>query len=128
MNDVDFTAWLTTCGNRQVKAISSMRKLIKENTNNLEETVNQGKWLHGYIFYSHQSQMIFALAPRGTTKTTLHMMPFYGSKELQLRHQNALAPFLTGKSCIAFKDFSELPLENLQNIVKEGTKKFLDRV
>ena len=128
MNNLEFSTWLVACSDQQAKAIRALRKLIKENTNNLEETVNQGKWLHGYIFYSHQSQMIFALAPRGTTKTTLHMMPFYGSKELQLRHQNALAPFLTGKSCIEFKDFSELPLENLQNIVKEGTKKFLDRV
>ena len=128
MNNIEFSAWLESCSNQQAKAIRAVRKLIKENTSNLDETINQGKWLHGYIFYSKDSRMIFALAPKGTTKTTLHMMPFYGSKELQLRHQNALAPFLTGKSCIAFTNFSELPIEDLLNIVKEGTKVFLDRI
>jgi len=49
------------------------------------------------------------------------MMPFYGSALLQQRHGEVLAPFLTGKSCIAFRLLDDIPVDALVDIVERGT-------
>ena len=120
--------WLKDCSAQQRETLIEARAFIKSNTEGLSEEINTGKWLKGYLFFSFNSTMVFALAPQGKLATTLHMMPFYGSPELQNKHRSALEPFLTGKSCIAFKRFSDLPQESLLNIVKEGTKAFLEGI
>ncbi len=127
MIEDEFSLWLQNCSEQQAATIRSVRAFIKINTENLEESVNEGKWLNRYIIYSKNSKMIFAMAPKGKAHVTLHLMPYYGSSQLRLRHQLALAPFLSGKSSIAFKNFEDLPYENLLNIVREGTKAFLEQ-
>jgi len=74
------------------------------------------------VFYSADGQMIYAIGPKGKTKTTLHMMPYCGSPVLQERHGKALSTFLTGKSCIAFRRYCELPLEALTDIICRGLR------
>jgi len=126
VNEKEFAHWLEGCSTEQIDSIRSLRNLIRTNTRGLEETINQGKWLHNYIFYSVDSKMVYAVAPKGKTLTTFHMMPYYGSEELQLKYQSELEPFMTGKSCLTFKNFTDLPYKSLTAIVKKGTKNFLE--
>lgn len=125
MTDNDFDLWLDTFSNDQIDNMRSLRSLIIEHTNELDESVNEGKWLTGYVFYSKESSMVYAIGPKGKLNTTLHMMPFYGSALLQERHGKALAPFLTGKSCIAFRKFSDLPINNLIDILTSETPRMV---
>ena len=128
MNEGEFSNWLIGCSPEQELSLRALRTLVKENTEELSEEVNLGKWLAGYIFYSKGSRMLFAMAPQGKAKVTFHMMPYYGSPQLQLRYQGELKLFLTGKSCIAFKNFSDLPRSALVAIVREGSKGFLKQL
>jgi hypothetical protein len=121
MTDEDFDLWFQAFSEDQIKSLRSLRFLIMEHTNGLQESVNDGKWLTGFVFYSIGSSMIYAIGLKGKLKTTLHMMPFYGSAELQERHGTALSSFLTGKSCIAFRKYSDLPISNLVDIFELGT-------
>lgn len=121
MTDEDFERWLQSYSEDQIDSLRRLRSLIIEHTNGLEESLNDGKWLKGYVFYSSGSNMIYAIGCKGNSKTTLHMMPFYGSAVLKERHGAALTPFLTGKSCIAFQKFSDLPISTLIDIFELGT-------
>ena len=121
MNDDEFEDFLEGCSEDQSDSLRELRLLIRANAEGLQETVNSGRWLNGSVFYTADGQMIYAIGPKGKTKTTLHMMPYYGSPFLQERHGEALATFLTGKSCIAFRRFSELPLDALTDIIGRGT-------
>ena len=126
MTDEDFNLWLQAFSDDQIESLCSLRSLITKHARGLKESANDGKWLAGYIFYSNASRMVYAIGPKGKTKTTLHMMPFYGSTVLQERHREALSPFLTGKSCIAFEKFSDLPISNLADIFEVGTQAMAD--
>ena len=128
MNEGEFSSWLAGCSPEQELSLRALRALVKENSEELSEDVNSGKWLAGYIFYSKGSRMLFAMSPQGKARVTFHMMPYYGSPQLQLRYQGDLKPFLTGKSCIAFKNFSELPRSALVAIVREGSAGFLKQL
>ncbi len=112
-----FDAYLEPLTAEQSTAIRGVRELIQELAPGLVEAIDDGKWFRGLLTY-HTADRIFAyaLGPR-SGRTTFHMMPFYGSGELQSRHGAALKPFLTGKSCIRFRTVEELPLAALRDIV-----------
>lgn len=122
MTDEEFEGFLVGCSDDQVNSLRGLRSLIDQNSAGLDEGVNTGRWLNGYVFYSAHGQMIYAIGPKGKSKTTLHMMPYYGSPVLQERHGEALSTFLSGKSCIAFHGYSELPLDALTDIICRGTQ------
>ena len=112
----------------QAAAVLGLHALVTAAAPDLGVAVNDGKWLRGLIFFSAGPNMVYAVGPKGTTKTVFHMMPFYGSPVLQERHGPALAPFLTGKSCITFRRFDDLPAEALTDIVGRGTPVFVQLV
>ena len=128
MTDDEFEGFLADCSDDQVTSLRGLRSLIEQNAGGLDEGVNTGRWLNGFVFYSAHGQMIYAIGPKGKTKSTLHMMPYYGSPVLQERHGEALSTFLTGKSCIAFRRYSELPLDALTDIVRRGTPVMIDMI
>jgi len=128
MTDDEFETFLTDLSDDQVESLRRLRALIHDHTDGLDEAVNAGRWLKGFVFYSFSGQMIYAAGPKGTKKTSFHMMPFYGSPALRERHGEALSPFVTGKSCIAFRRISELPLEALTDIVERGTPVMKDMI
>ncbi len=128
MTDAEFDDFVEGCSDDQVNALRALRSLIRENARELDEGVNSGRWLNGYVFFSVEGQMIFAIGPKGKAKTTLHMMPYYGSPVLQEQHGGALAAFLTGKSCIAFRKYSELPIEALTDIISRGTPVMVEMI
>lgn len=125
VTDVEFEHWVAAYSDGQIRSLRSLRTLILKHTVGLGESINSGKWLTNYLFYSANSKMVYAIGPIGKSKTTLHMMPYYGSEVLQQKHGEALSPFLTGKSCIAFLDFSDLPINTLKSIFEVGTPAFL---
>ena len=128
MTDEEFEEYLVACSDDQADALLHLRSLIGQNSEGLDECVNTGRWLNGFVFYSALGQMVYAIGPKGKTKTSFHMMPFYGSPVLQERHGAALSTFLTGKSCIAFRRYSEVPLDALTDIVRRGTPVMLGMI
>ena len=128
MGDEEFESWLNQYTSDQVTSLRKLRELVIANTEGLVETVNQEEWLNNYIFYSVGSTMVYAIGVKKNSKISLHMMPLYGSKSLQDRHQSALAPFMSGKSCIDFQEFSQLPISNLTHIFDRGTMSMLAAV
>jgi hypothetical protein len=114
----DYLAPLTA---EQATAIRYLRNLIVQYAPGLSEKVDMGKWFRGLLtYYTPSGHFMFALGPRPKGFTTFHMMPFYGSKVLQEKHSAALKPFLTGKSCIKFKEAEALPHEALLDIIQKG--------
>lgn len=126
MTDDEFELYLQPLHSDQVEAICGLRDAISKHAPGLEERINDGTWLPGLIFYLASASMIYAIGTRGRTKTTLHMMPYYGSLELQTRHRDARGPFLAGKSCIAFRLLSDVPMDALIDILERGTPIMLD--
>jgi len=125
MQDEAFQRWCGEFSDVQIASLGNLRSLILENTQELDETINEGKWLNNCVFYSYKSKMVYGIGPKGKTKVTFHMLPYYMSSQLQEKHGPTLAPFLTGKSCIAFEDFTKLPITNLVDILKTGIPDFL---
>ena len=121
MTDDEFEQYLVDFSDDQVASLRNLRDLINQNAEGLEEFVNTGRWLNGFVFYAAFGQMIYAIGPKGKVKTTFHMMPYYGSPTLQARHGDTLSRFLTGRSCIAFRNYLELPLDALTDIILRGT-------
>ncbi len=121
MTDDEFAAWLDGRSDDQVTAMRWLRRIVVDHSGGLDEYVNTGRWLEGFVFYGMHDQMVFAIGPKGKTKTTFHMMPYYGSPVLRERHGPVLAPFVTGKSCIAFGRVGDVPREALTDIVGRRT-------
>jgi hypothetical protein len=106
----------------QTESIEAIRTLLAANAPNLNEQIDDGKWFKGLLTYSLPSgQFAFALGPRANGLTTFHMMPFYGLPELQKQHGSALKKFLSGKSCIKFRSYTDLPEKSLIDIITNGT-------
>lgn len=64
--------------------------------------------------------VLLCLGPRKDGSTSFHMMPYYCSTALRERHEAGLKKFLTGKSCIKFKRFVDLPDGAIEDIVSNG--------
>ena len=110
---------------QQKANVLEIRKLIQKYAPGLTEKVSDGKWLKGLIVYTTtEGYFVYALGPRSRGKTTFHMMPYYGSPVLQKRYGSSLKEFMSGKSCILFKQVDDLPHAALKEIIGSGTKKY----
>lgn len=114
----EIEAYLASISTEQAECIRQVRRLIAGGAPDLIEEVDQGKWFGGLLtYYTADRIHAYALGPLNGGYTTLHMMPYYGSTILQARHGTALKSTLSGKSCIKFKDVSQIPFEAIQDIV-----------
>jgi hypothetical protein len=105
----------------QAGSISAMRALLATHASSLVENIDDGKWFKGLLTYCLPSgRFAFALGPRANGSTTFHMMSFYESKKLQERHGLPLKRFLSGKSCIRFRHYADLPEDSLIDIISVG--------
>jgi hypothetical protein len=128
INGHDFDRYVADLSADQASALTELRAVMAGHAPFLDEAVNQGRWLNGLIFYSVVDTMVFAMGPRGKSKTVFHMMPYYGSPVLQERHRDELTPFLTGKSCITFRRYQDLPAGVVTDIVASGAPVMRDLI
>lgn len=104
--------------------IEKTLSFIRKHDKSLLEKPGDSKWTNGHTVFCFENDepgmythMIGALK---SGKVTWHMMPMYGVTEMKDRWSNEMSPFVSGKSCINFKTFDELPIEAIENIVSEG--------
>lgn len=121
LSDSAFEEYLKPLEPDQAAAIRSVRELLRETSPNLVEAIDDGKWFGGLLTYTAPSgTFAYALGPRSGGFTTFHMMPYYASEVLQQRHGTALKTLLTGKSCIRFRHFGDVPETALRDILSSG--------
>lgn len=105
--------------------IDKTRRFICERAPNLTEQDGVSKWTEGHrVFFDpdgSSDQYTFMVGALKNGNVTWHMMPIYAITELKERWATTLKPFLSGKSCIQFKTFDELPTNALDDIVRNGT-------
>ena len=108
--------------------IDKTRRFICEHAPELIEQDGSSKWTDGHrVFYDPDEsadQYTFMVGALKNGNVTWHMMPIYAVSELKERWATSLQPFLSGKSCIQFKTFAELPQDALEDIVRNGTPAF----
>ena len=122
----EIDAYLAGKTEDQKASIRKVRELIVELNTYLVEEIDTGKWFGGMLTYYTEDRInVFALGPLTGGFTTFHMMAFYGSPALQAQHGVALKKLLSGKSCIKFKDFSEVPEPALRGVI-EATPKYAE--
>lgn len=122
----EIDAYFAPLNAEQREAISRIRSLILERCPELTEEIDQGKWYTGLLTFSAPKVgIVYALGPRAAGATTFHMMPFYGSELLRERHGAALKPTLSGKSCLKFKRYEQLPEEAIVDILN-STKTYIE--
>jgi hypothetical protein len=124
----DIDGFLTGATQGQQAIVGSLREIITQRADGVTERVNSGKWLNGYLFFDDPGgKMVFAIGLTAGNSVTLHLMPLYGSGELQDRHGAALGPFRSGKSCLRFTDPGELPAAAI-GAVADATPRYLEMV
>jgi hypothetical protein len=118
LSDQELNAYLEPMSEEQSASIRAVRKLLIELAPDLTEEIDAGKWFGGLLTYHTDDRIfMFALGPLSAGYTTFHMMPFYGSKTLQESYGPALKKLLSGKSCIKFKQYSDVPEDALCGII-----------
>lgn len=121
----DYTEGLSV---EQAETITVLRDLVSRHAAELVEAVNEGRWLSGYIFYTAEGAMIFAVGAKAGNKTAFHMMPYYGSQALRAKHEAALSPYLTGKSCATFANSCQVPVTAIADIISRGTPRMIEMI
>ena len=128
LSPVEIDIFLTSASPGQQAIVRTLREIIKHRAGDLAERVNAGKHLTGYLFYEGPAdQMVFAIGLTAARTVTLHLMPYYGSRELQDRYAAALGPFQVGKSCLRFADPAGLPTDAI-SAVADATPRYLEIV
>ena len=111
---------------RQVALIQDLRDLVARGAPTLDEFVNTGAWLTGYLFYAtRESGMVFAIGATRAESVTFHAMPWYSSPELHEAYGEDLAPFASGKSCFRFAADAVLPRQALVAVIAAAPR-YLD--
>ncbi|MDR3690234.1 MAG: DUF1801 domain-containing protein [Fimbriimonas sp.] len=118
LTDEGYRQYQSQCTEEQAANIDAIRNLIMQVCPDVVEVVDEGKWFGGLLTYTMPGGMfMFALGPRSGGFTTFHMMAFYGSAKLRERNEAPLKKFLTGKSCIKFKNYADLPEASIHDII-----------
>ena len=126
LTNEDIDAYLSPLTEEQSASIRAIRALIIERTPYLVEEIDSGKWFGGLLTYHTEDRVfVFALGPLSAGNTTFHMMAFYASTTLQEKYGAELKKLLSGKSCIKFKQASQLPEEAIRGII-DATPKYID--
>jgi len=101
---------------------------IREHTIGLVEKAGDTKWTQGQTVFSYSDNelhtYVYMIGALKSGKVTWHIMPYYAIEVLRNKWSQDLVPFISGKSCINFDKFDDLPIEALTNIVVDGTRQF----
>ncbi len=109
--------------------INKVLEFIRIHAPSLKEKAGSTKWSQGHTVFCFNNEetdgaYVFMIGALKSGKVTWHMMPLYGVEEVKEKYTDNLKPFQSGKSCIQFKSFDDLPLSDLEKIVSEGTPLF----
>lgn len=108
--------------------INKVLSFIRQHAKGLIEKPGDSKWTEGNCLFSFEDDQpgfyTFMVGALKNGKVTWHMMPMYGVVDMKKKWGKELSPFTSGKSCIQFKKFDDLPREALLDIVKNGTAMF----
>lgn len=114
----EIDAYLSGLHPRQTALIHDLRDLVARGAPTLDEVVNTGAWLTGYLFYvTRDRQMVFAIGATRASSVTFHAMPWYASPELRETYGEDLAPYTSGKSCFRFTPDAILPRPALEAVI-----------
>ncbi|HUX69951.1 MAG TPA: hypothetical protein VMV41_05535 [Cellulomonadaceae bacterium] len=117
-SDPDVDRFLSGLDPRQAALIQELRDLVSRGAPTLDEVVNSGAWLTGYLFYeTRESGMVFAIGETRSASVAFHAMPWYASPELRDAYGDDLAPFASGKSCFRFGADAVLPRRALVAVI-----------
>jgi len=123
LDDTTVNQHLSVLDPKQAQLMALLRKLILDNDKGVSERIEDGKWLHGYFKYDSPSgHFVYALGARSNGKVSLHLMTYYGSPDVQQKYGSSLKPYISGKSCFDFSAGADLPIEILENILRDGSK------
>lgn len=114
----------------QMIQINKVRELIRELAPYLEEKEGDSKWTAGKIIFKSpgtpEGYYVYMVGPISSDLTTFHLMPIYSDKDLQKKFAKQLKPFSSGKTSLNFKEFEDLPLEAIKEIITCGTRPFME--
>jgi len=115
-----------------LKQIEDTIKFIRQHSKNLTEKPGDSKWTDGHCVFcfanDEPGMYAYMVGALKSGKVTLHMMPMYGVAEMKEKWSEDLKPFVSGKSCINFKSFEDLPIAALLDIVQRGTGMFKEEM
>jgi hypothetical protein len=110
--------------------INKVRDLIRELAPYLEEKDGDSKWTEGKIIFKSpgtpEGYYVYMVGPISSDLTTFHLMPMYSDPDMQKKYIKVLKPFSSGKTSLNFREFEELPLEAIKDIITRGTKPFME--
>lgn len=113
---------------KTLKEIEKVLRFIREHSQGLVEKPGDSKWTEGNCLFSYQEDepgfYTFMVGALKSGNITWHMMPMYGVSEMKEKWAEVLSPHTSGKSCIQFNRFDDLPREALLDIVRNGTPMF----
>ncbi|BCE03080.1 hypothetical protein [Marinicellulosiphila megalodicopiae] len=111
-----------------LKQMSLCAQFISKHAPELIELEGDSKWTQGNLLFrfpeDEQGFYAFMLGALASKKVSLHIMPLYGIEHFRVKYEQAFKPFISGKSCIQFSKFNDLPQKALLDVVKNGTKQF----
>lgn len=119
---------LSNADEHQQAQIDKIVDLVTKLAPDLELIPGNSKWSEGNLVFrypgSDDGVYAFMLGALKNGKTTFHMMPYYGLPDMRAKYDEVFKPFISGKSCINFKNYDDLPLNALEDVVENGTPAF----
>jgi hypothetical protein len=114
----------TTPTAKQQQEISKVIELINKHAPNLTQKDGDSPWTKGKTIFcfadSKPGDYVYMVGALANGKVTFHLMPMYGNKA----YQSSLTKFITGKSCIEFENYQDLPEDVIIEILEKGTVEF----
>jgi hypothetical protein len=108
--------------------IEKTLSFIRKNAKGLIEKPGDSKWTKGHTVFAFPEDgpglYTYMVGALKSGKVTFHVMPMYGVAEMKEKWTQVLAPFTSGKSCLNFDKFGDLPKDALLDITKNGTGLF----
>jgi hypothetical protein len=110
--------------------IENTLNFIRQHSNELIEIEGDSKWTAGNVLFRDKDEAVgmytYMVGALSNGKVTLHIMPLYAVDELNSKYSSDFKPFSSGKSCIKFSKFSDLPIDALRDVIQTGAPLFRD--
>jgi hypothetical protein len=119
--DQELDTHMSDWTSEQADAVRRFRNLVRELDPGLDERLAADGMFAGMLTFNREGMFIYAAGRRAGGRSSLHLMTYYGSAELQRRHGAAMKKVMAGKSCLAFHRWDELPIQAIEDCVRNGS-------